>query len=86
MRNKAVKSQTRTAIKAYLKYTGDSTEEVKQLLHGAIRLVDKAVSKNVFHKNKSARIKSRMQRHFAKTYTASSAPTSAEATPAPTDA
>ncbi len=70
LRNKAVKSQTRTAIKAYVKHKGSDSEEGGQLLKAATRLIDKAASKNVFHKNKSARLKSRLHKHFVKKYQA----------------
>ncbi len=67
LRNKAVKSQTRTAIKEYKKHQ-ENKEEGLRLFKTATRLIDKAASKNVFHKNKSARLKSRLYKHFVKKY------------------
>ncbi len=71
LRNKAVKSQTRTAIKEYKKHQENkdtNKEEGLRLFKTATRLIDKAASKNVFHKNKSARLKSRLYKHFVKKY------------------
>ncbi len=71
MKNKIVVSKTKTTIKAYQKHH-DLTDpekliELKKRFDAAIKYIDKATSKGVFHKNKSARLKSRLYFHFMKT-------------------
>ena len=53
-RNKSFKSRIKTAIKTA---QNTKSEEDKNL---AISLIDKAVNKNIFKKNKAARLKSRI--------------------------
>lgn len=59
LRNKAVKSALKTAIRKYNEAlsTGD-TEAAGALLRVASRKLDKAVSKGVIHKNQAANRKS----------------------------
>ena len=59
MRNKAVKSSLKTAIRKFNEATaaGD-TEAANTLLRDASRKLDKAVSKGVIHKNQAANRKS----------------------------
>ncbi len=52
--NQRIKSRVKTAFK---KLQAESTDENLRLAQSA---VDKAVKKNIFHKNKAARLKSRM--------------------------
>ncbi|MDN5347319.1 MAG: small subunit ribosomal protein [Clostridia bacterium] len=67
LRNKAVKSQVKTAIKKFRTALMEGTLEQKQLsLRNAIRILDKAVTKGVLHPNTAARKKSRLQRLFNK--------------------
>jgi len=63
MRNIAVKSQVRTAIKKYelSLAEGDSTRAAG-LLEEAISTIDKAAQKGVIHKNQADRRKSRLAR------------------------
>ncbi len=63
MRNVAVKSQVRTAIKKYelSLAEGDSTRAAG-LLEEAISTIDKAAQKGVIHKNQADRRKSRLAR------------------------
>ena len=58
MRNKAVKSSLKTAIRKYNEAVaaGDTNAEV--LMRDASRKLDKAVSKGVIHKNQAANKKS----------------------------
>lgn len=59
--NKAVKSATKTYIKKFLKLLeAGNIEEARAFLSEVYKRVDMAVSKGVFHKNKAARIKSRL--------------------------
>lgn len=61
LRNKAVKSATKTYIKKFLKLLeSGNVEEAQKFLSEVYKRVDMAVSKGVFHKNKAARIKSRL--------------------------
>lgn len=61
LRNKAVKSATKTYIKKFLKLLeSNKVEEARAFLSEVYKRVDMAVSKGVFHKNKAARIKSRL--------------------------
>ena len=63
MRNVAVKSQVRTAIKKYelSLEEGDSTRAAG-LLEEAISTIDKAAQKGVIHRNEADRRKSRLAR------------------------
>jgi len=59
LRNKAVKSSLKTAIRKFNEavQSGDA-EAARTLLHDASRKLDKAVSKGVIHKNQAANRKS----------------------------
>jgi len=61
LRNRRVKSMVKSAIKRFEETLnkGD-TETAKEDLRRANRMIDKAVSKGVIHKNTAARKKSRM--------------------------
>ena len=61
-RNKRVKSIMRRAIKSYLKENEKSPENLKTIA----KIVDKAAAKRVIHKNKAARIKSRLAKMAVK--------------------
>lgn len=59
LRNKMIKSQTKTAIKKVLTtVTEGNKEEAKAALLCAISAIDKAHTKGVLHKNTAARKKS----------------------------
>ncbi|MCK4545695.1 30S ribosomal protein S20 [candidate division WOR-3 bacterium] len=56
--NKIIKTKVKTSIKKYLE---ESDKEKKvNLLKNIYKVYDQAVSKNVFKKNKAARVKSRL--------------------------
>jgi len=61
LRNKMIKSRTKTAIKKVLVAvnTGNK-DDAKVALVNAITTIDKAASKGVFHKNNASRKKSRL--------------------------
>ena len=60
-RNKAVKSRIKTAIRRYREASeAGELELAEQRRRDAGRLLDKAVSKGVIHKNQAANKKSRM--------------------------
>ena len=66
LRNKAVKSSLKTAIRKYNEAvaTGDA-EQATALLRVAGRKLDKAVSKGVIHKNQAANRKSAIAKRLS---------------------
>ncbi len=59
LRNKMIKSQTKTAIKkVVLAADTGNKEEAAVALKGAISAIDRAYSKGIYHKNTIARKKS----------------------------
>nr|WP_277995933.1 30S ribosomal protein S20 [Moorella thermoacetica] len=68
LRNKAIKSSVKTAIKKFRTALeqGDNHNAAVNLRQ-AIRAIDKAVTKGVLHPNTAARKKSSLQRYFNKT-------------------
>ena len=58
IRNKAVRSELRTRVKA-AEAGGENPEEA---LRVAMKTIDKAAAKGVIHKNEASRRKSRLQR------------------------
>jgi small subunit ribosomal protein S20 len=59
-RNKAVKSRVKTAIRRYREAVEAGAADAEERQREAGRLLDKAVSKGVIHKNQAANKKSRM--------------------------
>ena len=55
-RNKSLRSQTKTAMK------NAEVKKDKVAVNVAIKLIDKTVTSGVFHKNKAARLKSKMHK------------------------
>ncbi len=64
LRNKAARSEIKTAIKAVRQ--GDK-EQKFQALKAAHSLLDKSVNKGVFKRNKASRLKSRLTAYVHKT-------------------
>jgi len=63
LRNRLVRSSTRTRVsKARKLISNGELELAQQETATAISSLDKAVSKGVFHRNKSARLKSRLMK------------------------
>lgn len=61
MRNKMIKSGVKTAVKKVVKaYESKNKEEAKVALIEAVKTIDKACSKGVYHKNNASRKKSRL--------------------------
>jgi small subunit ribosomal protein S20 len=61
LRNKIIKSSTKTAMKKVLTaINAGQKEEAKAALVNAAKLIDKACTKGVYHKNNAARKKSRL--------------------------
>ena len=63
-RNKAIKSKINTMRKQVREAIDaeKSESEINELKQDALGLIDRAVNKGVFHKNKAARLKSRLER------------------------
>ena len=68
LRNKAVKSELKTAVRRFREAadSGDAAATTTAL-RSASRMLDKAVSKGVIHKNQAANRKSAMATRAAKT-------------------
>ena len=72
LRNKAYKSAVRTLIKKYhsavKNYSGEPTPEkiaeIQQMMSAAYSKIDKAVKRNVLHRNNGARKKARLAKAF----------------------
>jgi len=63
VRNRHIKSSTKTAIKKLTSAVGaGQTDNVNELLSQATAAIDTACSKGVYHKNTAARKKSRLAR------------------------
>ena len=63
LRNKMIKSRTKTAVKkVYAAAGGGSPVELKAVLSSAVSSIDRAASKGVLHKNTASRKKSRLMR------------------------
>ena len=70
MRNQSIKSATKTEIKKFNKLIEEGmVEEARSYLPQVYKKVDMAASKGVFHKNKAARIKSRLTNKLNQTVT-----------------
>ena len=60
----AQRSMVRTAVKATVKSVEAKDKNVNETFKAAQSTVDKMVSKGVIHKNKAARLKSRMNKQI----------------------
>ncbi|MGI6096868.1 MAG: 30S ribosomal protein S20 [Dethiobacteria bacterium] len=67
LRNRAIKSKVKTAIKRFnaVLASGDK-EQARAELSRAMKTIDQAAAKGVLHKNNAARKKSRLSRAFNK--------------------
>ena len=61
-RNKAVRSEVKTRVKHAEAAVAEGAENADELVKIAVRSIDKAAGKGVFHKNAAARRKSRLTR------------------------
>jgi small subunit ribosomal protein S20 len=67
LRNASAKSALRTAIKKFENaLSRHDTENLEPLLRHATRMIDKAVTKGILHRNAAARKKSRLTKKFNK--------------------
>jgi len=61
LRNKMIKSRTKTAIKKVIAAVGEGNKDAATAaLISALSTIDKACSKGVYHKNNASRKKSRL--------------------------
>lgn len=61
LRNKMIKSRTSTEIKKVIAAVQiENSQQANQALKNAVRFIDKAYSKGIYHKNNAARKKSRL--------------------------
>jgi small subunit ribosomal protein S20 len=65
LRNRAVRSRVRTAIKTAGAALGAGGSDAASSVGEAIRVLDKAVTKGVVHRNTAARKKSALARRLA---------------------
>ena len=65
VRNRAVRSKVRTAVKVARSTLGDTPRDARAAVIEAIRTLDKAVTKGVIHRNTAARKKSALARRLA---------------------
>lgn len=70
IRNKSIRSFTKTMVKKAIQGVdeGIPREELESRLRMAIKAIDKAVSKGVYHKNEGSRRKSRLMAYINKHY------------------
>jgi len=67
MRNRIIKTQTKTAIKKFLVAVQSGDKELaKGALISAISAIDRATTKGILHKNNASRKKSRLTRYYNK--------------------
>lgn len=62
MRNIAIKSALKTSIKNSKVAIANNDESVAEIVKQTIKDIDKAVSKNILHKNNAARKKSKLMK------------------------
>lgn len=67
LHNRAQRSALRTVIKKVrLAATGDDPEAAREAFRLAVKRLDQAAAKNLIHKNKAARTKSRLSKLLTK--------------------
>jgi small subunit ribosomal protein S20 len=66
LRNQAVKSQVKTAVRAARAVIDTGAEHAQASVRDAHRIIDKAAAKGVLHPNSAARRKSRLARRAHK--------------------
>lgn len=63
-RNRAERTKLRHALRKFREaVAAKDLEAAKTLFHSTARLLDKAAAKKIIHRNKAARLKSRMSHH-----------------------
>lgn len=69
IRNKAVRSELRTRVKAAESAATEGAEDIVEATRLAMKRIDKAAAKGVIHKNEASRRKSRLAKRLAKAST-----------------
>ena len=67
LRNRMVRSEMKTTIKKYNEAVNTGSEDSRELMSKAIRVVDKAASKGAIHKNAANRKKAQIARKMQAT-------------------
>ena len=65
LRNKSVRSELRTRVKAALTTAESGADESAEALRLAVKRIDKAAADGVIHKNQASRRKSRLVKRVA---------------------
>jgi small subunit ribosomal protein S20 len=65
LRNRAVRSTIRSAVKTARGAVTEKTPQAKETVLEAIRILDRAVSRGIIHRNTAARKKSSLARSMA---------------------
>jgi small subunit ribosomal protein S20 len=65
LRNRALRSQVRSAVKDARDVEAGKGAEARDAIREAIRTIDKAVSRGILHRNTAARKKSALARRLA---------------------
>jgi len=66
LRNKAVRSEIKTRVKAAVATASAGSEDAGEALRIAVQRIDKAAAKGIVHKNQAANRKSRLMRRLAR--------------------
>ncbi|MCB1258190.1 MAG: 30S ribosomal protein S20 [Microthrixaceae bacterium] len=64
-RNKAVRSEVKTRVKSAERAIAEGADNADELVKQAVKSIDTATSKGVYHRNNAARRKSRLMKHAA---------------------
>jgi len=64
VRNMSFKSRVKTAVKRFLSASESKSEDAEALLRSAASLLDKGVSKGIFHKNTASRTVARLSKRL----------------------
>lgn len=65
LRNRGVRSEIRSSVKTARAAVTDKTPQAKEAVLAAIRILDRAVSRGIIHRNTAARKKSALARSVA---------------------
>ncbi|HZI39240.1 MAG TPA: 30S ribosomal protein S20 [Acidimicrobiia bacterium] len=69
-RNKAVRSELKTRVKAADKAATTSAEDTDEQVRRAVKALDMAAAKGIIHKNQAANRKSKLMKRIAKAQSA----------------
>jgi small subunit ribosomal protein S20 len=65
LRNKSVRSEMKTRVKAALVHAEAGADDAAETLRLAVKRIDKAAARGVIHKNQAANRKARLMRRLA---------------------